>query len=327
MERSVLEGMSRPELVKRAGALGIERPDVMTRVELMDEILRRVITDAEARRKTRGWLGVARDLVASLIEQGFHLPDAAALVRRAALSGVKVNHQPPVATVTLAEIYATQGHVKRALAMLDEVLARESDHQAARQLRDRLLQGSPGSGVEPTGDEPEADAAEVEEVEASDDDALDDAPATGAAGVPERTAEVDGPAEHEASRDVVVFEPARDLVALRRCEPALVRVYWEVRGSHFARGDVVLRVVSFVPGWGGAERVVVDRPVSRGVGMAVVEVAPGAVVRAAVGVSSATGFSALAVAVELTNDGAAERPGPSPDASALERAAARLMQP
>lgn len=315
--------MSRPELVKRAGALGIERPDVMTRVELMDEILRRVITDAEARRKTRGWLGVARDLVASLIEQGFHLPDAAALVRRAALSGVKVNHQPPVATVTLAEIYATQGHVKRALAMLDEVLARESDHQAARQLRDRLLQGSPGSGVEPSGDEPEADAAEVEEVEASDDEVLDDASALGAA-------DVGGTAEREALREVVVLEPARDLVALRRCEPALVRVYWEVRGSHFARGDVVLRVVSFVPGWAGAERVVVDRSVSRGVGLAVVEVAPGAVVRAAVGVSSATGFSALAVAVELTNDpasGAAQHPGPGPDASALERAAEHLMQP
>jgi hypothetical protein len=46
--------------------------------------------------------------------------------------------------VTLAEIYAAQGHVDRALAMLEEVIASEPEHEAAGRLRERLL-GDRGS--------------------------------------------------------------------------------------------------------------------------------------------------------------------------------------
>src|SRR5207247_83761 len=46
--------------------------------------------------------------------------------------------QPPVATVTLAEIYGAQGHFQKATAILDEVLAKEPEHDAARKLRNRL---------------------------------------------------------------------------------------------------------------------------------------------------------------------------------------------
>jgi len=136
--RSELEALTRDGLIERARRLGVPRPEVMTRVEMIDEIIRRQETDAIARRRARGWLGVARDLVASLIEQGLNLPDTAELVRKGALSPTHLQHQPPVATVTLAEIYAAQGHVKRAAGMLEEVLEKEPDHAPARALLERL---------------------------------------------------------------------------------------------------------------------------------------------------------------------------------------------
>jgi hypothetical protein len=129
--------MSRDELVAKGRSLGVERPELMTRVELGDEIVRRTQSDPSSQRSARGWLGIARDLVASVVESGLNLPDAAAVIRgdRAELE-TKV--PAPVATVTLAEIYATQGHVDRALSMLDEVLEREPEHPAASALRERL---------------------------------------------------------------------------------------------------------------------------------------------------------------------------------------------
>jgi hypothetical protein len=130
--------MSRDELVAKGRSLGVERPELMTRVELGDEIVRRTQSDPNSQRSARGWLGIARDLVASVVESGLNLPDAAAVIR----GGERAEYEPkvpaPVATVTLAEIYATQGHVERALNMLDEVLEKEPEHPAARALRERL---------------------------------------------------------------------------------------------------------------------------------------------------------------------------------------------
>ncbi len=41
--------------------------------------------------------------------------------------------------MTLAEIYAAQGHLERAIAVLDEVLTREPEHAEAHGLRARFL--------------------------------------------------------------------------------------------------------------------------------------------------------------------------------------------
>jgi hypothetical protein len=134
------DGLTRDELVARARALGVERAELMTRVELRDEIVRRAEPDPLEQRRARGWLGVARDMVASVVESGLNLPDAAALIRgRGEFDG---HGPPPVATVTLAQIYAAQGHHARALAVLDEVLAKEPDHVAAKELRQRFLEAS-----------------------------------------------------------------------------------------------------------------------------------------------------------------------------------------
>lgn len=135
--------MTRDELVDRARSLGVERAELMTRVELADEIVRRAEPDPTEQRRARGWLGVARDLVASVVESGLNLPDAAALIRgRGEFDG---HGPPPVATVTLAQIYAAQGHQARAIAVLDEVLAKEPDHAAARELREQFVRATESS--------------------------------------------------------------------------------------------------------------------------------------------------------------------------------------
>ncbi len=114
-EFDALDSMSRDELVARARALGATRPEVMTRVELRDEIIRLSEPDTAAQRRSRGWLGVARDLVASVVESGLNLRDAAAAIRGDQRSDQEWLGPPPVATVTLAEIYVAQGHPERAL--------------------------------------------------------------------------------------------------------------------------------------------------------------------------------------------------------------------
>src|SRR5690606_5587010 len=137
-DESSLDRLSRDELIERARSHGVLKPEVMTRVELRDEILRLTEQDVDRRRQARGWLGIARDLVASIVDQGLHLPEAAALIR-GDVRMTQVRMPAPVATVTLAEIYAAQGHVDRALRMLDEVLAKEPEHEAARHLKERVL--------------------------------------------------------------------------------------------------------------------------------------------------------------------------------------------
>ncbi|MEZ4224390.1 MAG: hypothetical protein R3B13_25805 [Polyangiaceae bacterium] len=166
MNRDTLEKLSRNELIARASSIGVPRAEVMTRMELVDEIVRRSITDEHQRRRARGWLGVARDLVASLIDQGLNMGDTADLVRGGGVRTTPLRHQPPVATVTLAEIYASQGHTKRALTMLDEVLVKEPDHQFASSLRDRLLQAKRPPADAPL--EPDVEDASVEPPEAED---------------------------------------------------------------------------------------------------------------------------------------------------------------
>jgi hypothetical protein len=135
IDPKALEQLSRDELIAKANELGASRPELLTRPELRDEIIRLSTDDGAEKRQARGWFGVARDLVASVVSQGLNLPDTADLIRGVNVKLPKAG--PPVATVTLAEIYAAQGHVAKALSLLDEVLAKEPDHEAARLARQR----------------------------------------------------------------------------------------------------------------------------------------------------------------------------------------------
>src|SRR5687767_6510270 len=131
--------LSRIELLRLAQSLGVSDADVMTRAEL------RVAIDSAQRPEPESsetypvtWVSVARRLLARVVERGLNLPDAAALIRGDTKLSTPPKAPPPVATVTLARIYAAQGHLDRAIGTIDEVLASDPDHHPALQLRTQL---------------------------------------------------------------------------------------------------------------------------------------------------------------------------------------------
>jgi hypothetical protein len=132
------EELSRVELLRVAKSLHVSDADVMTRAELRAAIDKARRPEPRPRNQPVTWVSVARRLIASIVEQGLHLPDAAALIRGDTTLSAAPKAPPPVATVTLARIYAAQGHLARALGTLDEVLATDSDHDMAHQLREQL---------------------------------------------------------------------------------------------------------------------------------------------------------------------------------------------
>jgi hypothetical protein len=142
MQRIELEKLSREELITHASQLGVPRPRVLTQPELMDEIITRTAKSEREKAKARGWLGRARDLLAQVVEKGLHLPEAARVLRSGPDDRAWPTPPPPLPTVTLAEIYAAQGHLERAIAVLDEVLTREPEHAEANGLRTRFVEQS-----------------------------------------------------------------------------------------------------------------------------------------------------------------------------------------
>ena len=184
MDRGELEDLDRESLVVRAQAAGIRRARILTRPELIDELLRLdPNADAAQLKKSRGFFGRARDLVARVVERGLHLPDAADRIRTMALGTVPTSSVPrtepqAMPTVTLAEIYAAQGHRQRAIDTLRRVLEREPEHTAARTLLARLedeayVAPQPRLPAEPEL-EPELEASEDDETAVADagDEAL-----------------------------------------------------------------------------------------------------------------------------------------------------------
>ncbi len=142
MDRAELERLDREGLILRAQAAGVRRARVLTRPELIDELLRlEPSVDPTQLKRSRGFFGIARDLLSRVVERGLHLPDAADRLRAAL--GTSLPHVPrpepqAVPTVTLAEIYAAQGHKLRAIETLLRVLETEPEHGAARALLEKL---------------------------------------------------------------------------------------------------------------------------------------------------------------------------------------------
>ena len=317
-----LEGLSRTDLIDKAAALGVDKADLLTRSELADEIVRRTVTDPIERRIARGLLGIARDLVARVVERGLHLPDAAARIRgseRPSWMPVK----PPIATVTLAEIYAAQGHRSRALSVLDEVLENESDHVAARSLRDQI---ATSEGDEPVALSEGPPAIEVpvdrgSGVVVSSHETPRVEPATSEA--PEVLATHEAPAPDEApvsnemlpSSETPRPQPGplperydRNKLVLTSVDPKTVVVRWEIRHASIddARkragdGSLLVRLVAVNASWEGPiveiRDVRVDAPEGE---WCVREVPLGAVLRAAIGWSAGTEFEPIGVAMDVT---------------------------
>jgi hypothetical protein len=331
--------MSRDELVAKARALGVERAELMTRVELHDEIVRRSEPDPGERKKARGWLGVARDLVAGVVESGLNLPDAAALIR--GRGEVDAQGPSPVATVTLAQIYAAQGHHARAIAVLDEVLAKEPDHPAARALRERFLESPPAVSkpVEPQVAIPSFDVTPVDALETAepplaplpeqppepvlDETALGPPPATVLAPMPVMPAaaapDVDAP-------PIVVTPPPRTAtrppcVLVTRSAGVRPEVVWDLGDLPGPGAGVALaiRYVSWTPSPSGVDRRDGELFVNERRGRKrLAEVDPRAVVRVVFGHGRNDDFVPLGIASELAvRDGSVDlrfRPPTATDA-------------
>lgn len=241
MQRQDLERMTREQLIAHAERLGIPRPRVLTQPELIDEIIGRTTNDRE-RVRARGWLGRARDLLAKVVEKGLHLPEAARVLRQEQNSWPAP--PPPLPTVTLAEIYAAQGHLERAISVLDEVLTREPDHREARSLRERFVEqrerararagrietppAPPPSAREPKSAKPKEAAPKAAEVKAKPDDvsgpptmpqgAKEAAPITSPAVEAEAKAQIEAPAE--TAPEAIAAEAAEAVDAIASTERA-----------------------------------------------------------------------------------------------------------
>lgn len=305
--------MTRDELVAKARAMGVERAELMTRVELKDEIVRREEPDPVAQRRARGWLGVARDLVAGVVESGLNLPDAAALIRG---RGELDLHGPsPVATVTLAQIYAAQGHQARAIAVLDEVLAKEPDHAAARELREqfanaptrpvesaprrRVVFDTEGSAAEET----PAPAAVLEPEPAPPAsgavEALSDAPhAPHAPGAP---VEPPVPAAAPAGAAPVQVVPPRVVIA--RAPGMAPEAVWDLGElAKPAGAQITLRFIAWTASAGGLSEHAGELALKERRGRErLPDVEPSAVVRAALGYRHGDAFVPLVIASEIVS--------------------------
>jgi len=322
MDRAELEGLDRPNLIARAERLGVTRANILTRPELVDELLVRTAMKGDRDLpRARGFFGRARDLVARVIEKGLHLPDAAERLRQvtAAASQIAARVVPPaVPTVTLAEIYAAQGHRPRAIETLKRILEVEPEHLAAHALLKKLEAVPVLVPVDPPPPpEEDVDAPSVEPVEP----VAVAPPYDGArSGQPYAST-----TEHGEPLGFLDDEPLPGRYDVDECvaiaiDPVTLYVYWEVRDATLAHalqtrgeGSLTLRLLVITPGWDGPRTVTRDFDVDAAIADRVVRDLPaGAVVRAAIG------WRAGPVFVPLAHAPALETPAGSPCPAAVE---------
>jgi hypothetical protein len=339
MTRTELEGLDRDDLVARAEAAGVTRARILTRAELVDELLLRSAADEESKRRSRGFFGLARDLLASVVEQGLNLPDAAERIRALGAPPPQRRSAPAaLPTVTLAEIYAAQGHRDRAIDTLESVLAREPDHATARALLAKLRDSSfpvPEPQLPPEPDE-------AEDQRPSPDDAS--VPRPSGSGSPEPLGMLDDtplPPRYDVNECVAI-----------PVDPTTLYVYWEVRGDTLARarasrgsGVIAVRVLVVLPGWEGPRSSTRDEDVSAPLGEVFLrDLPPGCVVRAAVGLRTGDGFFPFAhspaletppgspsalladTLVRWTPQGTVPLSPGDPDAASVDRALGRIRR-
>ncbi len=229
MKRSELDGLDREALIRLAEENGVARARILTRPELIDEILVRTApADSEADVSiARGFFGLARDLVARVVERGLHLPDAATRIRSIAIDSPR-RASPPAAlpTVTLAQIYAAQGHTQRAVDTLRRVLEAEPEHLDARELLEKLTDSAYVAPKRPLPPEPD-DGRVTDPPPAS-------APAPAVVEAPE--AQQEAPSPSAPATPVSPVSPAPSASSHAETEPTASKA-WEEHASpkHEAR--------------------------------------------------------------------------------------------
>ncbi len=278
MNRAELEGLDRDALIARAEAEGVTRARILTRPELVDELLvRRAAAGDRAAKQARGFFGRARDLLARVIELGLNLPDAADRLRGSTPPMPARAAAAALPTVTLAEIYAAQGHRERAIETLTHVIEREPEHAAARALLSQLQDGN--APVAP----PKMPREEEEELPP----------------VIEEDEESSAPTQIPPANVNAVSADA--CVAIPSVDGDLI-VRWQARDTTLSRlarafpgGRGVLRVVVVNPTWDGPQSETRDLEVEPRRGERVLRGLPvGAIVRAAVGWRTDDGFAPIA---------------------------------
>jgi hypothetical protein len=320
MDRAELERLDRATLIARADALGVARANILTRPELVDELLVRTARKGDRDLpRARGFFGRARDLVARVIEKGLHLPDAADRLRQVSVSATQIAARVApavVPTVTLAEIYAAQGHRPRAVEILRRLLDLEPDHAAAKALLVNL-EAAPSAPpvVVPPPPEDEDDAPVDVAGDASPDAAHEaaapqqEAPARAAspevASLEDRTPEPAGVPDAAAGflddAPLPVRYDVDECVAIA-VDPVTLYVYWEVRRATFEHirrlrpeGTLSLRLLIITPSWDGPRSVARDFEVDSTIANRTVRDLPaGAIVRAGVGWRTGDAFLPIA---------------------------------
>ncbi len=272
MLRKDLEGLSRDDLVAKAEELGVVRPRTLTMPELIDEIL--LATErrtGQTQKRSRGWFGRARDLLTSVIDRGLAEPTSTRGDAR--LARTAPTAPAPLPTVTLAEIYAAQGHFERAITTLDEVIARDPDHAEAQKLRERFAEqlrrtrpSAPPPAVElrPVTLPPPPAVSEALETAALAGRSLTTDHAAAGPEASTATAASDvAPPSPAAPVDPTIAAAAPELLDERydvdeivaiAVDPHTVYAYWEVRPTTLAEvrarapeGALTLRVVAVAP--------------------------------------------------------------------------------
>jgi hypothetical protein len=344
---------SREDLLRKAQQLGIEHPENMTRLELVRAIAQSEVepTADAGNGRTGSWLDIARQLLAAVVEQGLNMPDAAALIRGDAKLSEPPKPQPPLATVTLAKIYAAQGHITRALGVLAEVLKAEPDHQAAldlqAQIKNKASTESPRRKVPPTPMRPvmaaattvrepsfgpAADALAQASVQ-EEQSAATPAGLFGEAAAP--NAAESTPSVHQISANLDSEPEPRaggeqnSLVLLVR-EGAPPTLSWELakttEAARLAGNAVEIEWLTFAPSWRGPVRHLLRIPVTHAAGrMAAPKGASPSLMHASLGLRQGTKLQPLAVLVVAEAAPTGEAPRLSRGHTASREAAAALL--
>lgn len=299
LTRGELENLDRDALIERAEGAGVARARILTRPELVDELLLRSATDSVTKERARGLFGRARDLLASLVERGLNKPDAADRIRSVGRPLGRPSSPAALPTLTLAEIYVAQGYRERAMDTLERVISTEPEHAAARALLTRLRDAAfpvPSPKMAPEGEE---DAPETPAVAGVPLD-----PASPPPPVPGLPAAPAPPAEPSYMLDDSPLPPRYDVdecVAIA-VDPRAIYVYWEARErtmehlrAHSNGAVVAIRVIAVEPAWDGPHTSVRDYDVRATLGeLFVHDLPPGAAIRVAVGLRSEAAFIPIA---------------------------------
>jgi hypothetical protein len=245
-----LSEIPRHELIAAALELGVDRPELLSPEQLREKIR---AASAGATKEPPGLgrvslFSVARNLIASVVERGLNLPDAARVIRDTVRPSPR--HRPPLPTVTLAQIYLAQGYADRAIQTLLQVIEREPNNYTAVELYQRLTRSR----------DDQAGAHEVD-------------------GAPSNAAENVSIAPGVAARSALWYAPdesvtrgVRDALVLLEREPKQITVYWELserRSADLLRIPSEIRVLCY--GGTAGEPREINVPLHAAFGWAVVE--------------------------------------------------------